>query len=304
MTGLTVVCVDANATERDATTRAFEDAGHDAIGCSSVADAVDALGANEVDCLVTEYGLPDGTGLDLAARLRDLSPDVPCVLFTSESPNAIRTEQCGDVVVEYLPKELPEARSSLVRLVENVASERTQVGYPLPPDENERLAAISQYDRPGMAAADAFDRLTELARTYFGVDVAFVGLIDAHEERFLACAGADWETLTREDSMCTHTILEDDMMVVEDVGSDPRFADNDRLVELDIEAYAGVPLETAEGATIGAFCLTHDAPREFTEEDLADLRRFADEAMEQLELRRELAECEGANGSGKGGDNE
>ncbi|ELZ29586.1 GAF domain-containing protein [Halosimplex carlsbadense 2-9-1] len=295
MRELTVLCVDADEAERAATSDAL--AADDEVAMTaagSVAAAGDALDAGGVDCVVTAYDLPDGTGLDVAARIRETTPDTPCILFTDASPDRIDTADREDVVVEYLPRDMPDARDALARMVGNLVSQRTQVGYPLPTREDERLAALEQYDRPGMDAAEAFDRLTALTRKYFDVDVAFVGVIDAHEERFLACAGASWETLAREDSMCTHTILRDDLMVVEDTHEDDRFADNDRLDELNIRAYAGVPLETPRGATIGAFCLTHDEPRTFTDDELADLRRFAAEAMDQLELRRQLNECEDA----------
>jgi CheY-like chemotaxis protein len=292
MAGLTIACVDGDPQARRETRDALVDEGHDVVSCGTVAEAADLVGTGDIDCVVTEYALPDGTGLELTDRIRKHSPDTPCVLFTDTTPDRIDSADHEEVVVEYLPRDMPDARESLTRLVENVVAQRTQVGYPLPADEDERLAALARYDRPGMDAAETFDRLTALAQHRFGVDVAFVGLVDAHEERFLACAGEDWETLSREDSMCTHTILEDDVLVVEDVDADPRFADNERLDELDIAAYAGVPLRTSQGATIGAFCLTHSTPRSFSEGEVADLRRFADEAMEQFELRRRLAESE------------
>jgi len=294
MTGLTIACVDGDPTARSET-RATLVEDHDVVSCGSVSEAADLVGTGDVDCVVTEYTLPDGSGLDLTRLVRERSPDTPVVLFTDVPPDRIDSAQYGDVVVEYLPKDMPAARESLARLVENVVAQRTQVGYPLPSEEDERLAALARYDRPGMDAAETFDRLTTLARSHFGVDVAFVGLVDAHEERFLACAGDDWETFSREDTMCTHTILEDDMMVVEDVNADERFADNGHLAALDIAAYAGVPLRTPRGATIGAFCLTHSEPRQFDEAERVDLRLFADEAMEQLELRRRLQEAEGGD---------
>jgi CheY-like chemotaxis protein len=290
MARLTIACVDDDPEARRETRDALVDDDHDVVSCGTVAEAADLVGTGDVDCVVTEYSLPDGTGLDLTSRIRERSPDTPCVLFTDASPERIDSARHEEVVVEYLPRDMPGAHDSLSRLVENVVAQRTQVGYPLPPEEDERLAALAQYDQPGLDTAETFDRLTALAQHRFGVDVAFVGLVDAHEERFLACAGEDWETLSREDTMCTHTILEDDVLVVEDVDADPRFADNDRLDELGIVAYAGVPLRTSRGATIGAFCLTHGEPRSFSEGELADLRLFADEAMEQLELRRRLAE--------------
>jgi DNA-binding response OmpR family regulator len=302
MADLTVLCVDADEDARDATTAALGQAGFDTEPADSVAAATRKLDDRPVDCVVTEYELGDGTGLDIAAHLRERAPDTPCILFTEAGADAIRTERREDVVVEYLPKEMPDAHESLVRLIENVVSQRTQVGYPLPPDEDERQAAIAQYDRPDLDALETFDRLAALAKSHFDVDVAFVGIVDAHEERFIACQGEAWETLEREDTICTHTIMDDAVFVVEDTHADPRFADNDRLDELNIRAYAGAPLRTPEGAAIGAFCLTHDEPRSFDAEERADLERFAEEAMEQLELRRRLSEMEGEGSDDVDGD--
>jgi CheY-like chemotaxis protein len=297
---VSVLLVDPGPDDREATTGALADADD-----VRVVDAVDGFAAfdaalsSSVDCVVTEYDLPDGTGLDVARRVRERMPDTPCVLFTNASPAEIDTANGRDLVVEYHPKEMPDARASLVRLVKNVVAQRGQVAYPLPDEEDERLATLRQYDLPDFDAVTAFDRIAELARSHFGVNVAFVGLVDAHEERFVACQGADWETLDREDTICTHTILGDDVLVVEDVQEDDRFRHNETLAELHIRSYAGAPLTTPSGVTIGAFCLIDDDPRSYDDGQRADLRRFADEAMEQLELRRRLlGGDDGAGGTG------
>jgi len=302
MAGVTVLCVDPDDDERVATREAFDVTETETVEAATLEAAVEALRAERVDCVVTEYHLPDGTGLDLAAELRETAPDTPLVLFTDASPSHIETGGYEDLIVEYLPKDMPESRASLVRLAGNLVEQRAQVGYPLPSDEDERLAALEQYDVSGLEAVDTFDRLTDLAARHFDVPVAFVGLVDAHEERFLACQGANWETLERENTICTHTILEDEVFVVEDTRADERFADNEELARREIRFYAGAPLRTRQGAAIGAFCLIDDEPRSFSEADRHVLEQFGDEAMEQLELRRRLADREQPTESTTGGD--
>lgn len=258
--------------------------------CGSVSEAVEALESWAVDCVVTEYDLPDGTGLDLVAWVRDNRPDIPCVLYTDAGPEAIRTATAEDAIVEYLPRDLPDPATALARLVGNVVEQRAQIGYPVPETEDERLAALEQYDIDDLDTLTTVDRLTELVANHFEVAVAFAGVVDAHEERFLACKGADWERMDREDTICTHALLEDDHLVVENVQSDARFADVDALEELDIRSYAGVPLTTPDGLPIGVLCLIHDETRSYSEGELEDLHRFADELIEQLELRRRLSD--------------
>jgi GAF domain-containing protein len=88
------------------------------------------------------------------------------------------------------------------------------------------------------------------------------------------------------------------VLVVEDTRQDARFEHNDALERLDIRAYAGAPLRGSDGAAIGSFCLTDDEPRSFSEAEIAYLRLLADEAAEQLDLRRQLraAQTEGEDG--------
>lgn len=266
----------------------------DVQSCGSVSAAIEALEAGAVDCVVTEYELPDGSGIDIVAWIRDNRPDLPCVLYTDADTDAIRTTTAEDAVVEYLPRDLPDSVTSLARLIGNVVKQRGQIGYPVPETEDERLAAIEQYGVDDIEALETVDRITKLVDNHFDVAVAFAGIVDAHEERFLACKGADWERLDREDTICTHTLLEEDHLVVENVQSDARFADVEILEELDIRSYAGVPLKTPDGLPIGVLCTIHDEPRSYTDEQIADLHLFADELMEQLELRRRLSEVERA----------
>ncbi len=55
-------------------------------GLEGVAAAVDRVSTGGVDCVVTEFDLPDGTAADLLDRLDDTGAEVPVVVFTDEDP--------------------------------------------------------------------------------------------------------------------------------------------------------------------------------------------------------------------------
>jgi GAF domain-containing protein len=216
-----------------------------------------------------------------------------CILFTDTPFDDIDTSATPHAVVDHLTKESEADYEYLPRLVERVTTARTHTSYPLPPDEADRLAALDAYDVAGLTTADSFERLTELAARQFDARFAFVGLVDAHEERFVSCYGAEWESLPRQDTVCTYALLDADVTVIEDVAADPRFATNDVLPSLDIRSYAGAGLTAPTGETIGMFCVLDDEPREFPVDERESLRLFAAEASEQLELRRRVAGAEG-----------
>jgi GAF domain-containing protein len=293
MAETTVLCVDADETERDRTTATLSTVdGLAPTACGTVEAAVRLFADESFDCLVTAYALPDGTGLDLVAAVRDTSPDVGCILFTDVPFADIDTDGAPHAVVDHLTRDSEADYEYLPHLVERVTAGRTHTSYPLPADEDERQAALAAYDPAGRTSSDSFERLTALASRQFDVAVAFVGLVDAHEERFLACHGAEWDAIPREDTICTYALLEDDVMVVEDVAADPRFTANEVLPALDVRSYAGAKLTTPTGEAVGMFCVLDDEPRQYTAAERESLRLFAAEAAERLERHRRLAATE------------
>jgi CheY-like chemotaxis protein len=77
----TVLCVDPDDEARSATASTLEDAGLTVTTCPDLATAVDRLDGT-IDCVVSEFELPDGSGLDLLTVLRERVPDASFVLFT------------------------------------------------------------------------------------------------------------------------------------------------------------------------------------------------------------------------------
>jgi GAF domain-containing protein len=159
----------------------------------------------------------------------------------------------------------------------------------VPQTESERVAALRSYDLQCDAVVSSLERITDLAATHFGVEQASVNLIGEHSQEFLACHGGaeEWETMDREDSICTFTVLEEaGVLSVPDVTEDPRFESrSDALIRLGIRAYLGANLTTSAGLPIGTLCVYDDEPREFSREDESYLRDLAAVAMELIELR-------------------
>lgn len=284
----TVLCVDTGTELSETTTRLADEPGLDPVESTSVADATETLASESVACVVTEYDLDDGTGMDVVRAVREEAPQTPCVLYTSTRPGEIETDAVEEVIVEYLNKDLPDAGDRLGFVVDDVIAHSAQVGFLTPDDEGSRLDALAEYDIDELPIEDSFERLTDLITSHFDAAVAFIGLLEKDEENFLACSGADWDSLTREDTICTHSMLQEDVMVVEDIREDDRFASNDQLHDLGIVSYAGANMTTPDGQVIGQVCLIDHEPRTYDATERAELQEFAETAMEILELRQSL----------------
>jgi len=284
----TVLLVVPDGADRQRAVERLEEIPAAVVCADSVEQAAQRLEAEHgVDCVVTEYDLGDGTGIDLVAHVRGTAPDTACILFTASDRDGIETGAL-ESVVEYVDRDAPDALDRLAALVESPATRRGQRAYPCPGDEQARLSALEQYDLDADSLEEAVDRVTTLAARHFEVPLASVNVIDAHTQEFLGCYGADWSTVPRETAVCTYTILGNGVTVVPDVREDPRFADNEMLAEYGIRFYAGANLVTSEGGPIGTLCVYDEQSREFTDDDREYLQLLADEVVAFLELHRRV----------------
>jgi two-component system cell cycle response regulator len=158
-----------------------------------------------------------------------------------------------------------------------------------PANEAQRLAALRSYDVLDSDPERAYDDIVQLASQICGTPVALMGLVDAERVWLKARLGADDPECPREISFCSHTILQEELLVVPDLAADARFDDNPLVTEVGLRFYAGAPLMTPDGYAIGTLCALDSVPRTLTEEQRAALATLARQIVAQLELRRLLA---------------
>lgn len=286
-----VLCVDIEERIDDVAAAVEDDESLTVRTATTVEAARETLEAEPIVCVVTAHELPDGTGLEIVGAIRDIAPQTPCVLFTNVPPAEIDTASFEQSIVEYLNRDLPDAHDRLTFVVNDVIDYSAQASFIRPDDEDERLETLAQYDIEALPIEDSFDRLTGLIASHFDAAVAFIGLIEEEEENFLACHGGDMDTLTRENTICTHSMLQEDVMVVEDIMEDARFAENEQLQNLGIRSYAGANMTASNGQVIGQVCLLDHVPRSYDAVEQAELEDFAATAMEILELRQSLRDA-------------
>jgi PAS domain S-box-containing protein len=164
----------------------------------------------------------------------------------------------------------------------------------MPPDEEQRLAVLFNLNILDTPPEDRFDRITRMAARLFNVPIALVTLIDGQRQWFKARVGTSLLESPRRTSFCTHTLLQDGVMVVEDATHDLRFIDNPMVTDNpNVRFYAGHPVAAPDGSKIGTLCLIDQAPRHFSDDErhmLRDLAGMVAHEVAASELQRHLRE--------------
>ncbi|WP_017298385.1 PAS domain S-box protein [Nodosilinea nodulosa] len=158
---------------------------------------------------------------------------------------------------------------------------------PLPPNEAERLKALRRYNILDTPPEAQFDRITALAARLFHAPIALISLIDDSRAWFKSCYGFERRVVQRHASLCSYALASDQVLVLPDVSQDERCADNPMVYgDPGLRFYAGAPLRTQEGFTLGTLCVLDTQPREGLSEDqkavLADLAAMV---VDELDLR-------------------
>jgi GAF domain len=162
----------------------------------------------------------------------------------------------------------------------------TAVAATRDPARLEALLTTRLMDSP---AERAFDRITQLAARVLNAPVALISLIDEKRQFFKSATGLKEPYKSAREtplshSFCQHTLQTRQPLIVEDARSHPLVRDNLAIRDLDVVAYAGVPLITRDGHALGALCVIDSHPRLWTSDQIDTLEALGASVMSETEL--------------------
>lgn len=139
----------------------------------------------------------------------------------------------------------------------------------------------------------AFDRLTHLVTRLLGVPTAMVSLVDDHRQFFKSSIGLTepWKSYREtplSHSFCQYIVQTGEALIIADAPHHPLVSTNLGIQELDIYAYLGIPLTTADGMVLGALCAVDSQPRNWEMEDIHLMHDLAAAVITEIELRRDI----------------
>ena len=142
----------------------------------------------------------------------------------------------------------------------------------IPKNEEDRIADLYALNLGTSDKREQFKAVILILSRCINVPIAYISSIDSEKQNIHASCGLSFDASDRKSSFCGHTILQNEILIVEDTHKDKRFFDNPMVInDPKIRFYAGYPLPSFMGNNIGALCIADTVPRKL---DDVELRLF------------------------------
>ena len=170
---------------------------------------------------------------------------------------------------------------------------------PLYSREAERLKVLESYHLLGTPPEARFDEIVNLVAQIFDADSALFTLVGEDSLWFKSRYNYAEESSPRQGSFCSHALLHEDIMIIEDASIDDRFKTHPLVVcpSAKIRFYAGVPLFSDDGLPLGVLCVIGSQPKVMTALQAQTLKVMAHQIMAQMNLHRTVIKMQTLNQS-------
>ena len=176
----------------------------------------------------------------------------------------------------------------------STSSQNTDQSKSSPSAEAERLRILEASGLLDSSPEQSFDRLTKIAMQLLDAPVALISLLDKDRQFFKSAQGLPepWESQREtplSHSFCKHVVALEKPFVVGDAGKDPLVCDNLAVRDLNVVAYAGVPLRI-DKVPVGSFCVIDTKSRDWTDGDITTLTELSEIVENVIEQRHQIDE--------------
>ncbi|MFD1713083.1 protein kinase [Amnibacterium flavum] len=241
-----------------------------------------ALGLVLLECFTRQIAFPgDAVQSALSRLMRD--PEIPETL-DPEWRVLLKAMTARE------PKARPTATEAMLSLrdlvISNIGRRRTDEDGDtvVPFNEASRIAAVRRLAVLDTEPEDELDRITSIAARALKAPVALISIVDSDRIWFKSRHGVTFDQIARDPGLSASAVLRQEPWIIEDAAKDPRSSENPLVMgDFGLRFYAGVPLTTTDGYSIGTLCVLGFEPRSVSDDDIATLVDLAAMAITRIE---------------------
>lgn len=275
-------------------------AGSDVLSSQNVMPRPQLL-RGDVVCVSWMSAQPHAAARALCRRIRRAWPQVGIVLHFWNLPQEMPERQLAELSSGLGADRVVQAYGDVMAAVREQLGDLDTESFepaPIPRNDDRRVKAL---EASGARDSERFRQLAQQvakrASDIFDVPLAAVTLIDRESEHIMAMHGGlsvqndesvrdeaprrFQMSMDRAQALGAFVIHEDDVVHVEDLQHDPRFAGNPVFKAVGARFFAGAPVRDKAGMPIGVLSLVDSRPRELSEREMRLLQAMANDVMEE-----------------------
>lgn len=163
------------------------------------------------------------------------------------------------------------------------------MNFPTQNNEQQRLEALESYSILDTISEREYDDLAFLAAHICGTSMSTIAFLDKDRKWHKSKYGLDKDSIPREFSICSHTIMGSKSLIINDTLKSDVFSQIGIVVNPPhLRFYAGVPLLSSDGFSIGTLCALDTEPKKLDAIQLRALETLAHSVEAMLEARRSV----------------
>lgn len=201
------------------------------------------LKQRNIDCVISDYELPNTDGIEFLRTIRNEHPSLPVVLFTGKGSEEIASEAISAGVGDYLQKGGAERFQILANRIENLVDQfRAETDRDRLATQHQIAAELGQLALRVDSIHALFDQVTEAVASTLETEYAKILQYNREAEYLKLVAGVGWdpdliESATvdaGENSQAGFTLKSEHPVIVESLENEDRFTGPALLLDHDI----------------------------------------------------------------------
>lgn len=116
-----ILCIDDHDDTSEMLKFLLAQEDYEVVTAATIHEALELARSQEFDLYVLDRHLPDGSGVELCAKLNEATPSVPCIFYTGDAYDIQRTQAMAAGANDYVAK--PDI-DGLIESVHKLLAER------------------------------------------------------------------------------------------------------------------------------------------------------------------------------------
>lgn len=213
----------------------------------------------DVDCIISDYEMPELNGLQFLDEVRTTNPRVPFILYTARGSEEIASEAISMGVTDYVQKDSGKDHYAVLsnRIKQSIQKYRAETAQ-LKSVEKNTLREIQGIFTKKESIREKQQSLLEFGCSYLGMPAGFISKISDTHMTLVNTYNIDEEKLDGnrhcplEKTYCQHTIEMDKPLMISDAHEEG-LADTKEYKHWGIESYIGSRI-LVDGELYGTLC--------------------------------------------------